>query len=124
MLHCVQHDECYVMNSRITRAIKSSRAIKLEIKQGGKTVGRIYLYVIKNDLHKRPYGLLEDLFVDERMRGQGIGTMLVNAAIAEAKKRKLYKLVGTSRTQRARLHEFYKRIGFKKHGLEFRMDLE
>ena len=112
------------MNSRVTRVIKPSRAIKLEIKQGGKTIGRIYLYVIKNDLHKRSYGLLEDLFVDERMRGQGIGTRLLNAAIIEAKKRKLYKLVGTSRTQRARLHEFYKKIGFKKYGWEFRMDLD
>ena len=106
------------------RTTKLSRAIKLEIRRSGKPIGRIYLYVIKNDLHKRPYGFLEDLFVDERMRGQGIGTRLVNEAIAEAKKRKLYKLVGTSRAQRARLHEFYKGIGFKKYGLEFRMDLE
>ena len=111
------------MSSRVTRAIKSSRAIKLEIRQGGKAAGRIYLYVIKNDLHARPYGLLEDLFVDERMRGQGIGTRLLNAAITEARKRKLYKLVGTSRMECVRLHEFYERIGFKKYGLEFRMDL-
>ena len=112
------------MNRCVTRAVKSSRAIKLEIRRSGKPIGRIYLYVIKNDLHKRPYGLLEDLFVDEKVRGQGIGTRLVNAAVEEARKRKLYKLVGTSRTQRARLHEFYKRIGFKKYGLEFRMDLK
>lgn len=102
----------------------SSRAIKFELKQGKKTIGRIYLYLIKNDLHKRPYGLLEDLFVDEKMRGQGLGTMLIDAAIAEAKKRKLYKLVGTSRIARTEVHGFYEKQGFKKYGWEFRMDFE
>ncbi len=111
------------MALRIKKIKKSSHAIKFEIKSGAKTVGRIYLYVIKNDLHTRPYGLLEDLFVNEEVRGQGIGTTLVNTAIDEAKKRKLYKLVGTSRMLREHLHAFYERYGFKKYGWEFRMDL-
>jgi len=85
------------MAPHIRRAIISSRAIKFELKQDKKTVGRIYLYIIKNDLHKRPYGFLEDLFVDEAVRGKGFGQKLIEVAIAEAKKRKFYKIVGTSR---------------------------
>lgn len=112
------------MTPQLRRVITSSRAIKFELKQGKKTIGRIYLYIIKNNLHKRPYGLLEDLFVNENMRGHGFGTELLYAAIAEAKKRKLYKLVGTSRMERAELHSFYEKQGFKKYGYEFRMDLE
>jgi len=43
----------------------------------GKVVGRAYLYVMTNDLHKRPFGLLEDVFVEPDHRGSEIGTNLV-----------------------------------------------
>jgi len=109
---------------QIHRIAKNSRATKFEIKQGKKIIGRVYLYVIKNDLHKHSYGLLEDLFVDGAARGQGLGKTLLHAAIAEAKKRKLYKLVGTSRMTRTEVHSFYEKEGFKKYGFEFRMDFE
>ena len=112
------------MTPQLRRVIKQSRAIKFEVRQGDKTIGRVYLYIIKNDLHKQPYGLVEDLFVDETMRGQGVGRMLLEAAIAEAKKRKLYKLVITSRMARTEVHGFYERHGFKKYGWEFRMDFD
>ena len=110
------------MIPQLKKIKKNSNAVKFEMKSGSKTVGHIYLYVIKNDLHKNPYGLLEDLFVDENVRGQGLGTMLLGAVITEAKKRKLYKLIGTSRISRKRLHTFYEKHGFKKHGWEFRME--
>lgn len=112
------------MTPQLRRVIKQSHAIKFEVRQGNKTIGRIYLYCIKNDLHKQPYGLVEDLFVDEGARRQGIGKMLLGAAIVEAKKRKFYKLIITSRMARAEVHGFYERHGFKKYGLEFRMDFE
>lgn len=111
------------MNPQLRRVIKQSRAIKFEIKQNKKTIGRVYLYYIKNDLHKQPYGFVEDLFVDKAMRGQGIGKMLLEAVVTEARKRKCYKLVGTSRMTRTEVHSFYESHGFKKYGWEFRMDL-
>ncbi len=111
------------MNPQFRRTITSSRAIKFEIKHAKKIVGRAYLYVIKNGLHKKSYGFLEDLFIDETMRGQGLGKILLRAVIAEAKKRKLYKLVGTSRMTRTEVHSFYEKEGFKKYGFEFRMDI-
>lgn len=108
---------------RVVKSKKSSLAVKFEIKNGKETLGRAYLYIIKNDLHKNPYGLLEDLFVEEQYRRQGLGKKLLFAVIAEAKKRKLYKLIGTSRTSRTGVHSFYKKYGFKKFGYEFRIDL-
>lgn len=112
------------MTPQLRRVIKQSRIIKFEIKQNKKTIGRVYLYYIKNDLHKQPYGLVEDLFVDETMRRQGVGKMLIEAVVTEAKKRKLYKLVSTSRMARTEVHSFYEKQGFKKYGWEFRMDFE
>ena len=111
------------MTPQLKKIKKNSNAIKFEMKSGSKTIGRMYLYLIKNDLHKNRYGLLEDLFVDEKVRGHGIGTILLRAAITEAKKRKLYKLIGTSRMSRERVHVFYEKYGFEKYGFEFRMDL-
>jgi GNAT superfamily N-acetyltransferase len=110
------------MNYPIKKSVKPAKAIKLEVKDGAKAAGRAYLYLIKNDLHKQPYGLMEDVFVDEILRGQGIGSKLIFEVIKEAKKHKCYKLLATSRVNRPKVHKLYSRFGFKKHGLEFRMD--
>lgn len=96
--------------------------VKFVAKDNGKEVGRTFLYVLKNDLHEEPFGFLEDVFVDESYRGKGLGKQLVQAAVAEAKKFRCYKLICTSRYS-GDAHEFYKKLGFKDHGKEFRMDL-
>lgn len=108
---------------KLTKSVKQSKAIKLEIKDGKKQLGRAYLYLIYNGLHKRPYGLLEDLFVAESQRGKGLGSRLVLEAIKEAKKRKCYKIIGTSRFSNLAAHRLYTKLGLKKHGAEFRLDM-
>jgi GNAT superfamily N-acetyltransferase len=65
---------------------------------------------------------MEDVFVDESLRGQGIGTELVNLLIAEAKNRGCYKLIATSRHERPKVHDLYAKLGFHNRGVEFRMD--
>ncbi len=97
-------------------------AIKFTAAEDGKFAGRASLYIIFNDLHEEPYGLLEDVFVDEAFRGRGLGTELVKKVIAEAKGRGCHKLIGTSRHSRKEVHEWYKGLGFQDYGLEFRMD--
>jgi len=107
---------------RIRSRKLSCRGIRLSAIIGGKEPGRIFLYIMKNDLHKEPFGFLEDLFVDESARGKGIGTRLIKEAIKLAKKNKCYKLIATSRHRRKGVHELYRRLGFRNHGIEFRMD--
>ncbi len=97
--------------------VKITRALK------GKVVGRAYLYVMTNDLHEQPFGLMEDVFVEEEHRGGEIGTALVKRVIAEAKRLTCYKLVATSRHARGRVHDMYLRLGFADYGKEFRIDL-
>ncbi len=101
---------------------KEVYAIKLQAEEDGQNIGRAFLYVLKNDLHTEPFGLLEDVFVEEEYRRKGIGRELVEAAIAEARNLGCYKLIATSRREKPELHEWYKKFGFKDHGLEFRMD--
>jgi GNAT superfamily N-acetyltransferase len=76
-----------------------------------------------NDLHAAPFGLLEDVFVDESARGGGVGTALVRDVIAAAKEAGCYKLIATSRASRPKVHALYERLGFENYGVEFRMNL-
>lgn len=104
--------------------LQDAYAVKITAEDGGKTVGRIFLYVLKNDLHKEPFGFLEDLFVEESHRQHGIGSTLAKMAIEEAKNQGCYKVVGNSRTFKTKVHTFYEKIGFMKFGFEFRMNLK
>lgn len=106
----------------ITKQTITASGIKFSAQHEGKEVGRAYLYLMTNDLHDKPFGLMEDVFVDESCRGQGIGTQLVQALIAEAKAQGCYKLIATSRHSREKVHALYKRIGMQDHGKEFRID--
>jgi N-acetylglutamate synthase-like GNAT family acetyltransferase len=109
---------------QLNKTEKQSKAIKIEAEKDGKIVGRAYLYLICNDLHQEPYGLLEDVFVEDSERGQGTGTELVKAIIAEAKAQGCTKLIGCSRYSRSNVHEWYKSLGFTDYGKEFRVDFD
>jgi len=102
---------------------KNCSGIKIIAEYDGKKVGRAYLYLMKNDLHKRPFGFMEDVFVNEDYRGKGVGKRLVNEIIEKAKENDCYKLVCTSRYEREKVHKLYEKFGFKDYGKEFRMDL-
>lgn len=103
---------------------KKARAIKLVVTENGQIIGRMFLYILTNDLHKEPFGFLEDLFVKEAYRKGGIGHALVERGIAAAKEAGCYKLICTSRFGKNELHAWYEKLGFKKHGAEFRMDFD
>jgi len=107
----------------INEKILSSNYYKFEYIIEGKIIGRAFLFLIYNDLHPKPYGLLEDVFVEEKYRGKGIGKELVKRVIEKAKELGCYKLIATSRFERENVHRLYENLGFKKWGYEFRIDL-
>ncbi len=100
----------------------SGTGVKILAKEGDEQIGRAYLYLLKNDLHTEPFGFIEDVFVEEAHRSKGIGSKLVEAVVVEAKAQGCYKLICTSRHEKPEVHGFYKKFGFKDHGLEFRID--
>jgi len=108
---------------KVDRQVRAAKGIRFSISDDGREIARAYLYVMTNDLHKAPFGLLEDVYVDESQRGGGIGSTLVKEVIAAARELDCYKLIATSRTSRPKVHELYERLGFEKHGVEFRMNL-
>jgi len=107
----------------ITQRPARAEGFRFAVDQGGREVARAYLYLAENDLHPGQwYGLLEDIFVDESRRGRGLGAALVRHLIEEARRRGCYKLIATSRHERAGVHELYRRLGFEEWGREFRLD--
>jgi len=91
--------------------------------EGEQEVGRVRLVVISNDLHDRPYGLVEDVFVEEEYRGKGYWKQLWESVLIVAKRKNCYKLIATSRFSREGVHAMYEKMGFEKYGFEFRVDL-
>lgn len=100
----------------------SASGVKITIEENGQHIGRGFIYLLHNDLHAEPFGLMEDVFVEEAFRGKGYGEKIVKAIIDEAKKKRCYKLICTSRFSNERAHHLYEKIGFKNHGNEFRME--
>lgn len=70
-----------------------ARGIKFSLSENEQEVARAYLYIMHNELHQEPFGLLEDVYVDERYRGLGWGTKLVQQVITAAKEQNCYKLI-------------------------------
>lgn len=101
----------------------NARGIKFFVEAGGKEIAHAYLYILKN-IHDQPFGFMEDIFVDENFRSQGLGTKLVEELIKAAEQNNCYKLIGTSRQARLKVHNLYRRLDFKDWGKEFRMDFD
>lgn len=98
-------------------------AVKITAEEEGKVLGWAYLYILGNDRHEEPWGFIENVYVEQEYRSQGIGKKLVAEIIEEAKRRGCYKLLGTSRHTKPEVHSFYEKFGFENWGIEFRMDL-
>jgi GNAT superfamily N-acetyltransferase len=101
----------------------TAAGIRFFIEQDGREVARAYLYIMKNDQRPEPFGFMEDVWVDESCRGQGLATKILGELIEAARKNRCYKIVGTSRYGRENVHRLYEKIGFKNFGVEFKMYL-
>ena len=85
-----------------------------------RVVGTFALLIMDNLAHLgAPSAVVEDVVVDERHRGRGIGRALMTFAIDHARARGCYKLALSSNTARPAAHAFYRALGFQQHGLSF-----
>ncbi len=100
------------------------RGLRFSVTIHDQEIAHADLYLLANDLHREPFGLLEDVQVDPSHQHAGIGRELLTAIIAYARAEGCYKLIATSRNDgtRERVHAWYARLGFSTYGTEFRMD--
>jgi len=100
-----------------------SYGVRFSITKQDKEMARARLYVINNG-GLQPFGFMEDVYVDETVRGQGYGTTILETLIDKAQQSACYALLATSRYERKKVHELYGRFGFRVAGKEMRKDLD
>ena len=87
-------------------------------------VGTYALLIMDNIAHKgRPLAIVEQVAVDVDVQGKGIGTAMMQHAMAEARNKNCYKLGLSSNAAFTRAHEFYEKLGFQRHGYSFHVDI-
>ena len=90
---------------------------------GDKIVGTFALLIMDNLAHLgKKSAVVEDVGVLPEFQGQGVGKIMMEFAMQEARKNRCYKLVLSSNAKRERAHQFYDSLGFDRHGYSFRVD--
>ena len=70
-----------------------------------------------------PVAIVEDVIVERRARGHGVGRGMMEFAMNRARAKGCYKLMLSSNVQRGDAHRFYEALGFEKHGYSFAVSL-
>jgi len=72
----------------------------------------------------KPAAIIENMVVDARARGAGVGQKLMDAALKIARRLGCYKLSLTSNRKRPRAHRFYEKFGMRRTHYGFTMYLD
>ena len=104
-------------------ASRSDAAVWLAERDGA-VVGTFILFILPALGDRcRPLAVVEDVVVDETLRGGGIGRRMMEFALRKAREANCYKLMLSSNLKRAEAHAFYESLGFQRHGYSFLVDL-
>ena len=90
----------------------------------GEVVGTFALLVMDNLGHLgRRSAIVEDVAVEPRYQGRGIGGQMMRFAMRKAAEFDCYKLTLSAAGHRADAHRFYESLGFERHGYSFMVPL-
>lgn len=99
--------------------------VTLIAERDGVLLGTCTLHLIEHIAHGfARSAILEDMVVDSRARGQGIGQALIGRAVEWARDWKCYKLALSSHQDREMAHRFYATMGFAPHGVSLSLSLD
>jgi len=99
--------------------------VTLVAERDGTLLGTCTLHLIEHIAHGfARSAILEDMVVDSRARGQGIGQALIRRAVEWASGWGCYKLALSSHQDREMAHRFYAAMGFAPHGVSLSLQLE
>jgi GNAT superfamily N-acetyltransferase len=83
------------------------------LEEGGSVVATTYLNVIPNMTRSvSPYAVIENVVVDERLRGTGLGKQIMAATLDAAWQAGCYKVMLQTGSRRPATHAFYRACGF------------
>jgi ribosomal protein S18 acetylase RimI-like enzyme len=95
------------------------KSIQLTYYKEGMMIGRAVV-IIQYKMTGKPMAIIEDVFVNEKDRGSGIGSELVKQAIELAKSYDVYKITLSYREHNVK---FYEKLGFKLDQNTMRMNI-
>ena len=67
--------------------------------------------------------IIDELVVDEKSHGTGVGRALIDCALRFAKSRGCYLVQATTNFRNKGTHQFYEKVGFNKNGYRFQVDV-
>jgi GNAT superfamily N-acetyltransferase len=83
------------------------------LEQGGTVIATTYLNVIPNMTRSAsPYAVIENVVVDEGLRGKGLGKQIMAATLDAAWEAGCYKVLLQTGSHRPATHAFYRACGF------------
>jgi len=111
-----------ITREELSEIIDGETTVLFAARSEGEIVGLLTLAVFRIPTALRAW--IEDVVVDERARGKGVGGALNQAALAEAKCRGAKTVDLTSRPSREAANRLYQRIGFVRRDTNvYRYDL-
>ena len=103
--------------------LKDSNSHILVAEVNGTVVGFISFAIHRTLLHIGLSGLIDELIVDKKHRGKGIGKQLVYAAIEKCKHIGCYEIEVTTEFTNINARKFYKSCGFEERGVILEKEL-
>ena len=88
----------------------------------GETIcGFLHLTTRQSILHERPVGLIDELVIAREFRGQGIGRLLMGAALERCRDLGCCEVEVSTETANLQAQEFYRKCGFDDEGVLFEL---
>ncbi len=101
------------------RGVNSNTDELLCLEYSGNLIG-FCAYAIVNNLWQAGYiSYMYAMVVDEKYRGKGYGTLLIEESIKESRAKGLKRMELDSGFHREKAHEFYMKLGFEKRAFLF-----
>ncbi|MFM8955967.1 MAG: GNAT family N-acetyltransferase [Actinomycetota bacterium] len=111
-----------ITREELSEIIDGETTVLFAARSEGEIVGLLTLAIFRIPTALRAW--IEDVVVDERARGKGVGGALNQAALAEAKRRGVRTVDLTSRPSREAANRLYQRNGFVRRDTNvYRYDL-
>ncbi len=90
----------------------------------GQVMGLLLLSHRPTLWHSGPSALIEDIVVDERARGQGVGRALIEAGFRWARSHGCSEMEGTTEEENGASQAFFQSLGFEGAGLLLEREFE